>query len=100
MDIVHICRIMKALSESNRLSLYLALHAGESCVCELLDQFSITQPTLSHHMKILSEALLVTGRREGKWIYYSVNQKTLAEFRQYLNSLETNVTSKKNNSCH
>ena len=49
------------------------LHTGEKCACVLLDNLHITQPTLSHHMKILCDSGVVVGRKEGKWTHYSIS---------------------------
>ena len=57
------------------------------CACRLLEQFSITQPTLSHHMKVLCDCGLVNVRKEGKWIHYSLNCETLTAFRQFIDGL-------------
>lgn len=65
--------VFKALGDENRLRILLMLADGEKCACKLLEQMQISQPTLSHHMKILCEAGIVTGRREGKWMHYSIS---------------------------
>ena len=64
--------IFKALSDENRIHILKALRSGEKCACELLEELNISQPTLSHHMKILCDAQLVTGRKEGKWMHYTI----------------------------
>ena len=64
--------IFKALSDENRIRILKMLHSGEKCACKLLEEMHITQPTLSHHMKILCDAGIVTSRKEGKWIHYSI----------------------------
>ena len=66
-------QIFKALADENRLRILKLLYSGEKCACKLLEELSISQPTLSHHMKILCDAGIVTGRKEGKWIHYSVD---------------------------
>lgn len=66
-------RIMKALSDSNRLKIIDILSCGERCACEILEHFDFTQPTLSHHMKVLSECGLVECRKEGTWNHYKLN---------------------------
>lgn len=81
--------ICKALGDSNRLAIMNRLESGELCACRLLEAFQITQPTLSHHMKILGEAGLVSSRKEGKWTYYSVNRDMLNEFRSSLPSVKS-----------
>ena len=65
--------IFKALSDGNRLKIIDILSCGERCACEILENFDFTQPTLSHHMKILADLDLVQIRKEGKWNYYSLN---------------------------
>jgi ArsR family transcriptional regulator len=68
-------KIFKALSDSNRLKIIDLLSCGEKCACEILNYFNFTQPTLSHHMKVLMECGLVNFRKEGTWNYYSLNSK-------------------------
>ena len=83
-DAALICR---ALGDPNRLQIVQMLSGGEMCACKLLEHFEITQPTLSHHMKILCECGLVDTRREGKWSHYSLNCGTLADFRVCIEQL-------------
>ena len=66
--------IAKALADENRLRILELLQGGEKCACILLEDLNVTQPTLSHHMKILCDAGIVTGRKEGKWVYYSLDE--------------------------
>lgn len=73
MDAIVFALLCKALSDSNRGKIVELLVNGEMCGCKLLDNLQITQPTLSHHMKILSECGLVKSRRGWKNIYYSLN---------------------------
>lgn len=68
---------LKALSDAKRLRIVDMLSCDELCACKILEAFHITQPTLSHDMKVLKEAGLITDRREGKNIYYKLNLKTL-----------------------
>ena len=84
MDVALIC---KALGDSNRLKIVKMLSDGEECGCKLLEAFQITQPTLSHHMKILCECGLVDVRKEGKWSHYSLNCETLSQFKDFISSL-------------
>lgn len=65
-------KLIKALADVNRLAILELLLTGEKCGCVLLEELSITQPTLSHHMKILCDAGIVTGCKQGKWIHYSI----------------------------
>jgi ArsR family transcriptional regulator len=66
-------RVFRAFSDENRVRVIELLSAGEQCACVLLDDLKISQPTLSHHMKILAESGIVKQRRQGKWSYYSIN---------------------------
>lgn len=66
-------KIFKALGDSNRLKIIDLLSKGEKCACEILGCFDFTQPTLSHHMKVLIECGLVDFRKEGTWNYYRLN---------------------------
>ncbi|WP_312433529.1 ArsR/SmtB family transcription factor [Lacrimispora sp.] len=73
-------KVLKALSDPKRLRIVDMLSCGELCACNILEKFHITQPTLSHDMKVLMNAGLVKARREGKWIYYSLNDGCLQTF--------------------
>jgi ArsR family transcriptional regulator len=61
------------------LSILAAAPDGEVCVCDFVEPLGKSQPTVSHHLKILSEAGLVHGDRRGKWVWYSLNRARLAE---------------------
>jgi|SRR2546430_16394991 len=70
-----LARMFKALGDPVRLRLLsmIASHAGgEACVCDLTDPFDLTGPTISHHLKVLREAGIITGERRGTWVYYRV----------------------------
>lgn len=83
-DIVTIC---KALGDQNRLQIVQMLSDGEKCGCKLLEAFEITQPTLSHHMKILCDCGLVNDRKEGKWHHYSLNTEAWKDFCDFVSLL-------------
>ena len=68
-------RVFKAMCDPNRVRILELLQTGEVCACALLEQLEISQPTLSHHMKILCDSGLVTGRKEGKWMHYSISEE-------------------------
>ena len=68
-------KVFKAFCDPNRLMIIDMLKHGEKCACNLLDKMNISQSTLSHHMKILCESGVVNCRRDGKWMYYSLNKK-------------------------
>ncbi|GAA4908512.1 ArsR family transcriptional regulator [Actinomycetospora succinea] len=78
---VDLARVFKAMGDPVRLRLLslIASHAGgEACVCDLTDVFDLSGPTISHHLKVLREAGLITGERRGTWIYYRVCPDLLA----------------------
>ena len=81
---IDISKMLKAMSEPKRLRIVDMLSCGELCACKILEEFNITQPTLSHDMRVLVEAGIVKDRREGKNIYYSLNQEALAAMHQSL----------------
>ena len=68
-----IAAVFKAFCDENRIRILRLLLSGEKCACKLLEELSISQPTLSHHMKILCDSGIVTGRKEGKWTHYSIS---------------------------
>jgi ArsR family transcriptional regulator len=72
----------KALADETRLQIVEMLRGGELCACKIQESFKFTQPTLSYHMKILSDSGLVAGRREGAWMRYTLNK---AEFETMCN---------------
>lgn len=73
LDEKKIAIIFKAFCDENRIKILKLLVTGEKCACKLLEEINITQPTLSHHMKILCDSGVVTGRKDGKWTYYSIS---------------------------
>ncbi len=81
--------VFKALSDGNRLKILEMLTGGETCACRILEALSITQPTLSHHMKVLQECGLVTVRKSGRWSYYTLSRDKLAEIIDYFVSLRS-----------
>lgn len=83
--------LFKALADTNRLMIVDMLSCCELCACRILEKFDITQPTLSHHMKILCDCGLVTGRKEGKWMYYSLDNDKVQDFKNFLCSVTTST---------
>lgn len=79
-------KIAKALGDPVRLQLVdvLRKHAGKVCVCELVPLFDLSQPTVSHHLKVLRDAGIVGSERSGLWAYYYVKPEALEEFTQWL----------------
>ena len=98
-DEKRIALIFKALSDENRIRILNLLQSGEKCACVLLNDLRITQPTLSHHMKILCDADIVVGRKEGKWTHYSVSHDGAAVAVKYLQELTNAECIEKDRSC-
>ena len=67
--------VFKAFCDENRIKILNILSTGEKCACRLLEALSVTQPTLSHHMKIFCDSGIVTARKDGKWMHYSISQE-------------------------
>lgn len=72
---------LKALGEETRVKIFHMLSDGELCACTILEEFHITQPTLSYHMKILSNSGLINSRKDGIWMRYSINREALEELK-------------------
>ena len=82
-------KIFKAIGDENRLHILALLRNGERCACKLLEDMQISQSTLSHHMKLLCDAGLVCGRKEGKWVHYSIEPTAAAEIQKLLCTILT-----------
>ena len=83
-DVALIC---KALSDANRIRVLQLLTDGQMCACEILERLQITQPTLSHHMKILCECELVESQKVGKWTHYQINCTVFNKFKSFIETL-------------
>jgi ArsR family transcriptional regulator len=79
-------KVFKALSDETRLRILSLLATREMCVCEVMVALDLTQPTASHHLGILENAVLVKDRKEGKWVFYSLSDPSLIK-----NLLKLNV---------
>lgn len=79
----------RALGEPVRLHIVRMLADGERCACDLLANLAISQPTLSHHMKVLADAGLVVGRRDGLWVHYSLDVDAVASLSALVGGLAT-----------
>ncbi|MDD6644694.1 MAG: metalloregulator ArsR/SmtB family transcription factor [Oscillospiraceae bacterium] len=88
MDEKRTATVFKAFCDENRIRILDMLSTGEKCACRLLEEIDVTQPTLSHHMKILCDSGIVVGRKEGKWTHYSISQKGIDEAQKYLDILK------------
>lgn len=81
--------VFKALGDATRLKIMEMLSCGELCACDILESFAITQPTLSYHMKILSDCGLIKSYKEGSWIRYSNNTELIEEIKKYWDTITT-----------
>jgi ArsR family transcriptional regulator len=75
-DCVEFCR---ALADDTRQRILVMLIDGEKCVSDIVAEFSMTQPTISHHLGVLKQFKLVTSRKEGKLVFYDINRDNLVE---------------------
>ncbi len=89
--------VLKALSDRNRLLILDMLSCGEMCACDIMEGLELTQPTISHHMKILVRAGLVKCKKQGKWMCYSVNKPVVDDLFEYINYI---VSPKKDCICN
>jgi ArsR family transcriptional regulator len=80
-------RLFRALGDETRLRLIEQLRGGEQCVCDLTDELETGQSRLSFHLKTLKDAGLVTDRREGRWVYYTLNAEVFDTLESILREL-------------
>ncbi len=76
--------VFKALSDETRLKIIDMISCGEMCACHILEEFSISQSTLSYHMKILSDCGIVNARRDGAWMKYTLNKERTDEVLDFI----------------
>lgn len=86
-DTERAARLFHALSDQTRLSILRRLRFGERCVCDLTDALDAAQSRLSFHLRVLKDAGLVIDRREGRWMYYTLNPEALAELAELVESM-------------
>lgn len=89
MDLGTEAELFKALGDPHRLTILAALDRAkhEVCVCDFTDALPLNQPTVSHHLRILREAGLITGKRRGTWVYYGVASDAHDRIRTALTSV-------------
>jgi ArsR family transcriptional regulator len=92
-------KIFKAFCDEQRLAILELLQDGEKCACELLEKLDITQSTLSHHMKILCESGIVVGRKDGKWMHYSISESGIEHVKKLINDITLVIPNEPNNCC-
>lgn len=79
--------IFKAFADESRLKIVDMLSCGEMCACDILENFNITQPTLSYHMKILTDCEIVNARKDGSWMKYSLNVQKIRTFEKFIKDI-------------
>ena len=87
-SVARVARWFHALSDETRLQIIDRLSEGEQCVCDLTDLLETGQSRLSFHLKTLKDAGILKDRREGRWVYYSLNPAVVEELGQFVNSLQ------------
>lgn len=87
-DFTQVARWFHALADETRLQVIELLGEGEQCVCDLSEALQCAQSRLSFHLKTLKDAGLVEDRRDGRWIYYSLNPEKIAEMKAFLRECE------------
>ena len=78
----------QAIAEETRFEIVRLLDGGERCVCELQDQLDAAQSRLSFHLKKLKDAGVITDRRDGRWVYYSLVPEALEQMRAFLGEVK------------
>ena len=94
-DAADLAQVFKALADPVRLrlfSLIASFQGGEACVCDLTGPFDVSQPTISHHLRVLRQAGLVDCERRGTWVYYWVLPNALARLSDLLAPTTETVT--------
>jgi len=96
--------VFKALSDKNRLLIIEMLSCGELCACDIIEGLELTQPTVSHHMKILQHAGLVNSKKNGKWTIYSLDKDAFSGLCKFIEKLSSEkedcICKKVSKSCY
>lgn len=79
--------LINALSDENRLKIILFLSEGERCVCQIFENLNLAQNLVSHHLKILREKKLISSRKDGRWVRYSLNKDKVKELRVFFDKI-------------
>ncbi len=94
-DLISTSEKFKVLGGDIRLEIVKFLTSGEKCVCNIFKHLNLPQNLISHHLGVLRKSTIIVARKEGKWVYYSLNKKTIEELK---NMLENTLLSKKKKS--
>lgn len=99
-DHERIAHLGHALSDETRLRIIEYLQEGEQCVCDLTETLRTGQSRLSFHLKTLKDAGLLTDRREGRWVYYSLNRQAIEDLKEFVAMLEQDCRTSGRSSPH
>ncbi len=91
--------LFKAFCDENRIKILKLLQTGEKCACRLNEEVNVTQPTMSHHMKVLCDSGVVVGRKEGKWMHYSISPEGAKAAREIIAQLTSVQKENEDSSC-
>ena len=83
-----LAQIFKALGDETRLEIVNMLRGRQLCVCEIIDAFTLSQPAISHHLKILRQAGVIDDAKEGKWVFYSLNPEAFRLIEAFLTQIQ------------
>lgn len=83
-------KLLKALADEKRLQIINLLSADKMCVCKITESLDLSQPNISHHLKVLKEAELIKSTKRGKWVDYELNKAKLQQVEDNLELLITN----------
>ena len=89
MNYENLSSVLKAMSDPNRIKIIDILSKGTMCGCHVLEHFDFTQPTLSHHMKVLEKAGIVSVNKKSQWHYYALNDEFVESFMGSMTQLFT-----------
>jgi ArsR family transcriptional regulator len=85
----NLLQLLKTLSDDTRLDIILLLATGEKCVCEIFEKLKLPQNLVSHHVGILRQNNLIINRKDGKWVYYSLNRNEIKKLQSVLEEIAT-----------
>lgn len=97
MDNKQFAKLLKILGGDVRLNIVLYLSSGEKCVCNIFEYLKLPQNLVSHHLSVMRKNNLITARKDGKWVYYTLNDKRIGNLSSFL--LKILQTKKRLNKC-
>lgn len=92
-----VAKLLKTLGGNVRLNIVLYLSSGEKCVCDIFEYLKLPQNLVSHHLSVMRKNNLITARRDGKWVYYTLNNESIKKLNSFL--FEILQTKKRRNRC-